>query len=448
MIHMACSGTNAAVKSHTSNGRLRCVVVSAVFPPEFTFSATTSAAIAEELAERGHDVTVLAPFPNKPAGKLFPGYRRSLYSKRQMPRGYTLIHCFGTLAPKSRILSRFMENLSFGLTAGVRLLIARKPDVIYSNAWPVFATSIIMTVAKLRGVPVVVSVQDVYPESLVAQSRAAKDSRMVRLLRRVDRYIADSAEALILVSQAFRDAYENTRAVHSTKLHVVWNWGDADAIKINPDKSMRYRESKGIPRDAIVAVYGGNVGPASGAEGLVEAFAQLKELPIYLVIAGAGSNLVACIARAKKLGLERVIFHSPWELEQTGVVLGAADVLLLPTIAGQSAVSMPSKLISYMFSGKPIIAQVIAESDTATLIQAAQAGWTIAPDHSDLLAATLREVCAVGSNELLRLGTNGRRFALENLSRQSNLPKVLDVICSAAQAGKGSSPTQVIEAQS
>src|SRR5205823_1600336 len=79
--------------------QLRSVVISAVFPPEFTFSATTSRAVAEELVNRGHAVTVLAPFPNRPAGKLFPGYRRRVYSRQQTAQGYALVHCFGTLAP-------------------------------------------------------------------------------------------------------------------------------------------------------------------------------------------------------------------------------------------------------------------------------------------------------------------------------------------------------------
>jgi colanic acid biosynthesis glycosyl transferase WcaI len=415
------------------------MVISCVFPPEFTFSATTSASIAEKLAATGHEVTVLAPFPNKPVGKLFPGYRRRLYFSRQMPEGYTLVHCFATLAPKSRLLSRFLENLTFGITAALRLLFAARPDVIYSNAWPVFATAIIAATARLRGVPLVLSVQDVYPESLASQGRIHAESKIFRLIRWIDTRVAHSARALILISERFRQIYLATRGVANSKLHLVYNWGDDDPAEPNRDAIAQYRRAMGIPQDAFLAVYGGNIGPASGAEGLIEAFGRLKDLEkVYLLIAGAGSNLESCVARSKNLGLDRVIFHSPWQREETDIVLGAADVLLLPTVGTQSLASMPSKLISYFFAGRPVIAMVLPESETANMIQAAGAGWIILPDNPDSLAATIRKVALLPALEVRALGEAGKAFARANLCRESNLPRVIHLLEAAATGNHSS----------
>src|SRR5260221_533705 len=59
------------------------VVVSYVFPPEPVGASRTSFDLARELAARGHDVTVIAPFPNRPAGRLYAGYRRALGDLRR-----------------------------------------------------------------------------------------------------------------------------------------------------------------------------------------------------------------------------------------------------------------------------------------------------------------------------------------------------------------------------
>ena len=428
---MSDLGVSAAPSKET--GRLRCTVVSCVFPPEFTFSATTSASIAEELVARGHEVTVLAPFPNKPTGELFPGYRRSMYSRREMPQGYTLVYCFGVLAPESRMVLRFLENISFGVMAGLRLLFGRRPDVIYSNAWPVFATSIIVSVARLHGIPVVVSVQDVYPESLVSQARTGPKSLMFHVMRRIDAWIGRSAKALIVISQRFYETYRTTRGVPAEKIHVVHNWGDRGAVNVDRAANAQYRKAHSIPRDALLAVYAGNIGPAAGAESMVEAFERLKDLRnTYLLIAGSGSNLTSCMTRAKALGLERVIFHSPWRQEETDVVLGVADLLLLPTIRNQSLVSVPSKLISYLLAGRPVLAMVLAESETADIIRKARAGWIVPPDNPDALAAKIRIIASLPIDELHSLGKSSRDFAHENLCRDSSLPKVIRILETAA----------------
>jgi hypothetical protein len=49
------------------------LIVSAVFPPEAVVSAQTSVQIADELVRRQHQVTVMAPFPSKPADMLYQG---------------------------------------------------------------------------------------------------------------------------------------------------------------------------------------------------------------------------------------------------------------------------------------------------------------------------------------------------------------------------------------
>ena len=135
---------------------MRVLIVSPLFPPEPVVSSQTSAQIAHSLIERGHDVTVITAFPSRPAGKLFPGYSRRLFQRTQ-ESGFTLIRCFTFLSSKSSMVSRFLENISFGLTSGLSVLTAQKADVIYANTWPIFASGILSAVSRLRHIPMVIN---------------------------------------------------------------------------------------------------------------------------------------------------------------------------------------------------------------------------------------------------------------------------------------------------
>ena len=124
---------------------MNIVIVSAVFPPEPVVTAQTSFQIADELFHDGHQVTVLSPFPNRPDGRLFKGYRRSLYRRESM--GFSVIRCFSFLSRKSTMGSRLLENLGFALTCSGRLLLLPRPDVLYMNTWGIFCSGLVSAAA-------------------------------------------------------------------------------------------------------------------------------------------------------------------------------------------------------------------------------------------------------------------------------------------------------------
>lgn len=408
---------------------MKIVLVSCVFPPEQGASAQMGAQTAEEMVRRGHSVHVYAPFPSHPKGRLFDGYKRTLYSTSTASNEYRLTNCFSTFSQSSTMISRFVENLSFGITSGLQILFRSRPDVIYSNSWPIFATGIVAIISKVRGVPLVLRVQDVYPESLESQRRVTTRGWMFRLLRRCDLLIARSAEQLLVISPIFQKLYVKDRDIRTQNVQVVPNWGSDNLADAVSNSALSTRQTLGIPEDAFVAVYAGNVGVASNTEMLVDALAKLKDrLRIYLVIAGDGSQLGICRDMAERQHLNRVVIHTPWKTEETGPVLQMADVLLLPTKGKQSLNSIPSKLIAYLLSGRPVIAAVLPGSDTGMTVLGSGAGWVVDPDCVDLMAEAIVAASEQTAASLNRMGAAGREYAMQNLTRKSNLPRIIDIL--------------------
>ncbi len=404
------------------------IIVTAVFLPEPVVSARTSFDLAKEFHKLGRNVTVVAPFPNRPAGKLFPGYRRRLSQREKMESGVEVIRCFATLSPESRLFSRFLENLSFGLISSWYVLTSRRPEVIYANTWPIIATGILLLAAKLRGVPLVISVQDVYPEALIAQGRIGEFSFPARIMRWIDGAIARHSAHVIVISERFAEIYRHSRRVPAERLSLIPNWIDSQMIDVSIS-GQAFRELIGVVNDDFLIVYGGNVGVAAGVEMLVEVVGILpKDLPVKLLIAGSGSQLVACQALAEEIGDPRILFHSPWIDSETSEVLRAADLLVLPTQGEQSLVSVPSKLISYMLAGRPVVAQAVPGSDLAQVVSKAKCGWVVDPGNPEALAEMIKEIATLVEEERTQRGLFGRDYALRHLTKSECLPKVITIL--------------------
>ncbi len=404
------------------------LIVSAVFPPEPIVSAQTSAQIAEELASRGHEVSVVTAFPSKPGGSIYPGYRRTLYERQRVGEHLGVVRCFSFPSAESSVASRFLENLSFGLTSGGVVLASRRPDVIYANTWPIIAAGLLSLVARVRRVPLVISVQDLYPESLVAQGRLGPSHILTRWMRWIDSIIARGSQAVIVISERFAEIYRQDRKVSGDRVHAVPNWVDGRSIAVE-EWSAEWRLEQGIPRDSLLLAYGGNIGMAAGVETVIEAFRHLRgEERVHLLIAGEGANLAKCQALASDVASGTISFCTPWPVEETSRILRSADVLLLPTRSDQSLVSVPSKLAYYMLAARPVLALALSDSDTAQLVETSGCGWVVEPDRPELLACQIQRMVAMAPSELIRRGTLGREFALRNLTREACLPAILDVL--------------------
>lgn len=407
---------------------MKVAVVTAVYPPEPVVSSRTSADVAAAVKTAG-EVTVICPFPSRPAGELYPGYRRRWRSAAD-EGGIRTIRTFSTLSKRSTLASRFAENLSFGVSAAWALLWLQGLDAIYLNTWPVFATALAVAVARLKRVPFVVSVQDVYPESLFVQQR--RGTRVLgSLLRAIDRWVAKRASAVIVLSEHFASIYRESRGVDPSRIHIVPNWIAETSVVPDPAAGRAYRRTRSIPDDAFVVCYGGNIGVAAAVEQLLEAWRYLDEPDVHLLIAGAGARMAACEALAREIAPDRIHFHSPWPLEENTPVLAAADVLALPTLGDQSLISVPSKLLSYLLSAKPVLASVLPESETAKILRDNGIGWSVTPGDPRQLAEAIRTARSLPAPGREAMGELARVTCIALFGRDRCVGEVLATLAEA-----------------
>ena len=392
----------------------KVLVISAVFPPEPVVSANLSFDIANALSEI-KQVTVLSPKPSRPFGFKFSLLESKFKFKHIQTNSYT--------CPQSSLIGRFKESYSFGKQSYKYINENNNNiDFIYANTWPLMAQFYTVKAAKKNNIPVIIHVQDIYPESLTNKIPLI-GPLLSFILKPLDNYILKNATKIIAISEKMKKYIVSTREINTDKVIVINNWQDEESFtQFRKLKNLKPNNTK-----VFTFMYMGNIGPVAGIETLIDAFTNAKLTNSRLIIAGSGSMKESLEKKTEKFKDNIIEF---WDVPNGKVpeIQDSADVLLLPVKKGASLSSIPSKLPSYMFSKKPIIASVDEDSDTANCIKESGSGYVTEPENSVELSKKMVTIAALSAEELNQLGENGLIFAQKNMSKTANLEKVISVI--------------------
>ena len=392
----------------------KALIISAVFPPEPVVSAKLSYDIATALSEN-NDVSVICPQPSRPFGFQFTGETISTRFKHIQLNSFT--------CASSNLLGRFKESYSFGkhcyqYIANNHINI----DVIYANTWPLFGQYFAVKASRKYNIPIIIHVQDIYPESLIQKIPNLKHLIKFFLLP-LDKYVLRNASRIIAISDKMKYYLAATRNLKEEKIAVVQNWQDEAAF-------IHYKSPKNrtIERNRpFTFMYLGNIGPVAGIELLIDAFAHANLPNGKLVIAGSGSVKERLQTMVKDMNINAIEF---WSVPEGKVpeIQDQADVMLLPIKKGAAGSSIPSKLPAYMFSQKPIIACVDENSDTANAVITSDSGWVLPPENENCLAQLMKEIVSLPPDVFSQKGKNGFDYAIQNFSKKNNLRKIISVI--------------------
>lgn len=126
----------------------------------------------------------------------------------------------------------------------------------------------------------VIRVVDLYPELIVSQNRLGLNHWAIKMMRRIDEWIAQGAAHVIVLTNSFARVYQEDRKIPPEKISIIPDWveGDLDCVNIDEAKGIR-QQFKIIDEDFLVA-YGGNIGVAAGVDTLVKACASIDDIRV------------------------------------------------------------------------------------------------------------------------------------------------------------------------
>ncbi|MGI9579271.1 MAG: glycosyltransferase family 4 protein [Microthrixaceae bacterium] len=382
------------------------------YAPDVAPTGEVMTAVAEALAARGHRIHIVTSLPWYRLHDVEPDWKGKMWRTESTEWGWiTRLNPFPT--DKTNIAARAAGFLGFTGAATVAGVVSRfGPDAVMVMSPPLPLGVAGWLAARLRGVPWVFNIQDVFPDVAV-ELGAISNPRIIAAASWLERFLYRRSNAVTVLSDDLADNIEaklgNRRP---ERVRVIPNFVDTERVRPMAHATS-YREQYGL-EDATVVMYAGNVGMSQSLDLMVSAARRFADRDdVMFVINGGGSAQEELIASAK--GLDNLVFVEMQPRERLPEVLASADVHVIPLRRGLARSSVPSKLYSILAAARPVVASVDEGTEVARTIDAAEAGLAVAPEDADSFASALAELLE-DPERRKAMGDAGREFVEEWVS--------------------------------
>jgi len=332
---------------------------------------------------------------------------------------------------KDNLIKRRQQQIEYARKA-YELVLAEKPDVVMSSNSPVEVQDQLMKACRAVGAGFVFWVQDIHAEA-IERILVKKNGFLGRLAgtyyRRKEADLLRRSDAVVVIAEAFRDVFASARwKLDVSDMAVIENWANIADLPQLPRDNDWARANMREGRRRIV--YSGTLARKHNPDLLLE-LARHLDADVHLFSKGAGADYVRETAASE--GLDNMIVR-PWvSVDDLPAMLGGADILFAVIEADAGVFSVPSKVLSYLAAGRPILASIPPDNLAAINVQREGAGLIAAPDDSAALVAHAKKLL---DDPPLRqtMGQAGRAYA----ERAFDIERIADqfetILRQAAQA--------------
>jgi glycosyltransferase involved in cell wall biosynthesis len=331
----------------------RVLLVTTNYWPEPTGIAVYTTDLAGFLKTNNHQVTVLTSLPHYPWWKV-PNEFAHLNEGVTSNNGVEVIRAKHLVPPKMNALlrMRFEFSLWWNLKRVLKRFRNNEFDVVIACMPTVAAGVIGNKIAIKLGVPFGLIVQDLSGAG-AKQSGLRGGALISRIAHLVEGSALHGADSLVVVSPAMRDVVVGL-GVDSKKVNQILNYS---ARSIEPVDKAAARKKFGWAEGEFVVIHTGNMGAKQELENVVKAAEALERnsvVKIYLIGHGNQENTLKQLCAGKK----NISVMAAVSNEDYSALLSAADLLLVNERSTQMEMSLPSKLTSYLYSERPVLAAV------------------------------------------------------------------------------------------
>jgi len=379
------------------------------FLPDFGSAPILINELASDMAARGHDVEVVTTLPRQRT----PELKGLLFSRRKM-NGFIVKRFWTNTAPHP--IGRLVAWNIYTAGTILNALTLRKGDVLFLRTPPLQLGLTGFLAARLRGVRVVLNVQDIHPD-LSIESGILRNRMAIRFAQGLEKWVYRISDHIIVISEGFLKNLLD-KGVPGEKLTVIPNWVDTDFLRPLPKENAVSRKY-GLD-DKFVIMYSGTISISSNRalEQVLEAAAVLREdKDVVFVIVGEGLKRAELQKRADELRTDNVRFLPFQPYEDLPRLLASSDVLLVPLDKEKSQMSVPSKLYNFLAAGRPVLGLAPPDSEVAALIRGNRCGDVVPPDDvAGIGEAVLRLKGDPGARR--EMASNARRYVVGNFARK------------------------------
>lgn len=400
------------------------------FPPEKASGLQMVEDLIEGFANKGWEVDVFTPLPTRGV----TAEERKKYKKKRVEKIYNdkvTIHRMRLYREGTSVIGRAVRYVLFSIECLWKCMTV-PADFIFTGSGPPTQGVIVGLAKKLTNKKVIYNLQDIFPDSLVTSGICNKDSTLMKMGYKMEKFIYKNVDHIITVSEDMKNNIVR-KGTPVDKISVILNWIDINKVRsVEINNNKLYKEFE-LSKDRFHIVYAGNLGKVQGVEVILEAAEQLLyNKQIHFVIFGNGSeeNKLKSIAEKKKL--DNVSIFPLQSSDRISEVYSLGDICIISCKAGTGKSGMPSKTWTIMAAERGIIASFDENSELSRTIKDADCGICVKADDYNRLAEAI--IYAYNNrHKVEKWGNNARQYVEDNASKDVAVDKYITTIASILQ---------------
>lgn len=344
--------------------------------------------------------------------------------------------------PSESFVKRLRMELSYG-KALVERLTSLHVDAVLSANTPSLVQNRLARVLRSARVPLFSWVQDLYgvaAHKLLRKRLPIVGEAVGRYFIHLDKQSLRWSERAILITDDFR-AFARAAGLADERLQVIENWAPVQDIP-SLSKDNAWAQSQELP-SVFRFVYSGTLAMKHNpqllvelAKGLLRHAASSNTPPAELMVVSSspGARWLAEQVKEQQLSNVRLLDFQP--AASFPSILGSGDVLLAVLESDAAAFSVPSKVLSYLCAGKPILAAIPSGNLAARIIQGAGAGQVVEPTNAREFAEAGIAMISADVHQRQAWGLAARQYAERTFDLDRITDRFAEVFATALPAAE------------
>lgn len=390
--------------------------MSAYFPPEIGSAAHLFHDLGAELVQRGHQVTVLTGFPayNIDEKSLPEKYKKGKFFVEEI-HGMNVMRIRSPRMPRHIPVLRGMEQIIMAWNFSFKGIgKTSKNDILLIYSPPLFLALSAFIIRWFKGCKVIVNIQDLFPQSAIDLG-VLRNRILISLFRKIESTVYRRSNVITVHSKGNLKHVIKCGGDEHTALEVP-NLVDTKSIQPG-ERNNNFRRKNNIPESEFLVSFAGVIGLSQDIDTIIESAMLTKNLSgIVYYIVGDGIEKERLVKKAE--GMSNIVFLPMISKEEYVELLHASDICLTTLHQEVKTPVVPSKILSIMAAGRPVLASMPSGGDAPKLIQEAQCGITIGPNDPKEFAEKIRWMYT-HPEECITMGKNGRAYAVDHLSLEA-----------------------------
>ena len=401
---------------------MQILFISQYYYPEIGAASERITGFARYLKKYNYDVTVITGFPNYPFGKIYKGYKKTLFAREEKD-GANIWRLWLYTSEKNNIISRLLNYISFMISSFIAGLFVKNIDIVIATSGPIFVGLSGYLISAIKRKPFILDVRDIWPERIYAGTNI-KRNLFLKVLEKLEAFLYKKAHKIIAVTEGVKNNIISKK-VKEKKVKVITNGVDPEMFYAK-QKNEKLLKNLGLYNKFII-IYAGTLGLLQDLDLILNAAEKLNEKKeIVFLILGRGARLEYFLSKINEKGLSNVKVLPPKPPEELVDYINLSDIgINTNTSHHHNRMAIPVKMFIYLACGKPVV--FANEGEVYSIINDNKVGICVHPGDID---AFCKAILLLYHNRDLynQYSQNGLRLVREKFSRNILVNKLINLI--------------------